>query len=72
MYFNPLNNDKLVKFKAFADDKILATQKLKIVLGRTENIVGKDENAGNQYFLLFPQCFQNLSVPGVLKVEIVR
>ena len=23
-----------------------------------ENIVGKGENAGNQHFLLFPQCFQ--------------
>ena len=23
-----------------------------------ENIVGKEENAGNQHFLLFPQCFQ--------------
>ena len=23
-----------------------------------ENTVGKVENAGNQYFLLFPQCFQ--------------
>ena len=22
-----------------------------------ENIVGKGENAGNQHFLLFPQCF---------------
>ena len=22
-----------------------------------ENIVGKGENAGNQYFLFFPQCF---------------
>ena len=22
-----------------------------------ENIVGKEENAGNQYFLLFPRCF---------------
>ena len=22
-----------------------------------ENIVGKGENAGYQYFLLFPQCF---------------
>ena len=22
-----------------------------------ENIVGKGENAGNQYLLLFPQCF---------------
>ena len=23
----------------------------------SENIVGKGENAGNQHFLLFPQCF---------------
>ena len=23
-----------------------------------ENIVGKGENAGDQHFLLFPQCFQ--------------
>ena len=22
-----------------------------------ENIVGKGENAGNQHFLVFPQCF---------------
>ena len=24
-----------------------------------ENFVGKGENAGNQHFLLFPQCFFN-------------
>ena len=24
-----------------------------------ENTVGKRENAGNQHFLRFPQCFQN-------------
>ena len=24
-----------------------------------ENIVGKEENAGNQHFLLFPQCCQS-------------
>ena len=23
-----------------------------------ENTVGKEENAGNQHFLFFPQCFQ--------------
>ena len=34
---------------------------LKIGLGRTENIVGKGENAGHQHFLLFPQCFQKAS-----------
>ena len=27
-----------------------------------ENIVGKGEIAGNKQFLLFPQCFQKLSV----------
>ena len=28
------------------------------VIDRLENIMGKGENAGNQHFLLFPQCFQ--------------
>ena len=33
--------------------------RLLTTLGKTtlENIVGKGENAGNQHFLLFPQCF---------------
>ena len=56
-----LPNDKILdqsKFKAFADDKIKVTQKLKFVLRRTENIAGKGENAGYQHFLLFPQCYQ--------------
>ena len=60
------------KFIAFADDKIIMTQKLKILLKRVENIVGKGENAGYQHFLLFSQCFQMLSFPLVLKVGIVR
>ena len=36
---------------------------------RVENIVGKGENAGYQYFLLFPQCFQ----PGIVweRVKII-
>ena len=34
--------------------KINVTEKLKFVLGKMENIVGKGENAGNQHFLLFP------------------
>ena len=29
------------------------------VLNGVENILGKGENAGNQHFLLFPQCFQS-------------
>ena len=38
--------------KAIADDKINVTEKLKFVLGRFENIVGKGENTGIQHFLL--------------------
>ena len=43
--------------KALPDDKINVTQKLKFVLERVENILGKGENAGYQHFLLFPKCF---------------
>ena len=58
-----LPNNKILAlniFKAFADDKIIVTQKLKFVLGRVENIVGKGENAGYQHFLLSHYVFQRL------------
>ena len=42
------------KLKAGADDKINVTEKLKCVLEKVENIMGKGENAGYQHFLLFP------------------
>ena len=42
----------------------------KFVLDKTENIVGKEENAGYQHFLLFPQCFQKAFSSGSLKVGI--
>ena len=48
------------KLRVFTDDKINVTEKLKMVLGRIENIVGKGENAGYQHFLLFPRCFQKV------------
>ena len=35
-----------------------------------ENIVGKEEIACYEQFLLFPQCFQKLSVVDVLKMSI--
>ena len=44
--------------KAFADDLSNVTQNTKVVYHRIENIVGKEENAGYQLFLLFQQCFQ--------------
>ena len=59
------------KLKAFAEEKINLNEKLKLVLGRVENIVGKGENAVYQYFLLFQQCFQKASIIGLLKVGIV-
>ena len=71
---NSLPNDKILdwsKLKAFAVDKSNLTEKLKFVLGKVENIVGKGENAGHQHFLLFPQCVQKTSFTGLLKVGIV-
>ena len=44
--------------KAFADDKLNVTQNIKVVFDGIENTVGKEGNAGNQHFLLFPRHFQ--------------
>ena len=58
MLMNSLRSDKfldLSKLKAFGDDKINVTEKLKFVFARVEIIVGKGENAGNQHFLVFPK-----------------
>ena len=67
------NNEILdwFEFRAFADDKINVTEKMKFIQGRMVNIVGKGENAGYQHFLFFPQCFQKLSFSGSSKVRIV-
>ena len=71
---NSLPNDKIVavtQLKAFADAKMNASEKLKFVSERVENIVGKGENAGYQHFLLFPQCFPKPSSLGSLKVRLL-
>ena len=47
-------------------------ERLKFGLGRVENIVGKGENAGNQHFLLFPQCFEKGLVLRVIKSQVVK
>ena len=36
-------------------------------IAKKKNILGKEENAGYQHFLLFPQCFQKTSSMGVSK-----
>ena len=66
MPVNSLPNTEMLdlsKLKAFLYYKINVDEKLKSGWGRVENIEGKGENAGYQYFLLFPQCFQMSSFP---------
>ena len=49
-------NYRMIQFKWFNSlphSRLLRTLKKKPFV----NIVGKEENAGNQHFLLFPQCF---------------
>ena len=59
------------KLKTLADYKVNETEKLKLVLGRIESIVGKGEDAGNQNFLLFQQYFQKACFSRLIKVGIV-
>ena len=49
-YTGPNSKHLEIKKKYLIDE-------LNYVLGKKENIVEKGENAGNQLFLLFPQCF---------------
>ena len=65
-----MTNLTRVKLKAVADNKIDVTEKLKFVLEQVEN-VGKGENAGYQYFLLFTHFFQMAYFSGLFKVRIV-
>ena len=57
--------------KAIADDSLNVVKMMIYALDRVENIVDKGENAGYQYFLLFPQYFQKPSCPRTLKLGIV-
>ena len=51
--------------------QIKCYSKFKVVFHRTENIVGKEENAGYQHFPLFPQCFQKAFSSSASKAVIV-
>ena len=69
LYFKSLPNDEFLdwsKLKAFADNKISVTEKMKFVLEMVENIVGKGENAGYQHFLFF-QLFSKGLIFKVIK-----
>ena len=47
----------LTKLKAFAYNKSNVAQKMISIFDSVENIVVKEENAGNQHFIFFPRCF---------------
>ena len=54
-----------------AKGEINVSPKKKFVFWTIENFEGKGENASDQHFLLFPQCFQKASFSGSLNVGIV-
>ena len=71
----------LSEFEALAEDKINVRKELKFILGKVENfpgkgeeifenMMGKEENAGNQHhFLLFPVCFLSIQTNfGILAI----
>ena len=58
----------LTKLKAFADEKLNVGKMMIFLYESVENTEGKGENAGNQHFLLFPQCFPKPSSLGLLKL----
>ena len=49
------------KLKAFTDNKINVTQKLKFVSGRVQNNLGKEENAYYQHFSFSDNVFKILT-----------
>ena len=60
MQTNSLPNDKILdlsRLKEFADDNINVTEKLKFVVKREENIVGKGENTGSHNVFRQPLSF---------------
>ena len=74
-HLNSLPNNKILdwsKLKAYADDKINVTEKLKFVIGSLENNVGKGENAGYQHLLLLLQCFLKASYHSVVERRIMQ
>ena len=61
----------LSKLKDFADDILKIIKMMISLIDIVENIVRKGENAGDQHFLLFPQCFPKPSSLVSLKNGIV-
>ena len=58
----------LVQIESICRDTFIVAQMVKYFCSGIESIVRKGENTGNQYFLLFPQCFHKHSFSGLLEV----
>ena len=55
MFFSPSENNKFIFFNTFI---LFSVDAFNLDKSPFENIVEKgEENASNQHFLLFPQCF---------------
>ena len=65
--FNKRQNFKPVQLKVVADNKIIVTLRLKFVLGRTENVVGKGEKTGTSLFSFFHSVFKSFLFQRCLK-----
>ena len=63
------NTWEVTKLKAVQTTNI--AKKVISLYDRVENTAGKGENACYQHFLLFPQCFPQLSSIGWFKAEIL-
>ena len=74
LQFRSLPYDKILdmtQLKAFADYQLNIAKMTIPLFDRAENAVEKEENAGYQHFLLFPQGFPKPLSFGSLKVGVV-
>ena len=56
--YQTAKNVDLYKLKAFEHENLIVVQMMEFLIDRVENIEGKGENAGYQYFLLFLHSFE--------------
>ena len=62
MYFNPLPHMPILGTSNSTAKEDMMSKNMDILSDIEENTEGKEEIAHHEQFLLFPQCFQNLSV----------
>ena len=67
LLFSKRRNFRLVQIESNCRRQNKFDWKVEFVLGRVKNIVGKEENAGYQHFLLLPQFFSKSFLCRVVK-----